>query len=201
MIKNFVDRIKFQTKGILVIDNFLPEDICKNLRDYAMNPPEGYDDIYQNYYGIDFDRFHTSKSLKNISSIIEKKISFLGELKYSRSWCFCYDNKSRGVPAHADPSYLNVNIWVTPDECVNDFNKNGLKIYHKKRGNEVEHKIYNSNDSYILNQIKGSKFTVVPYKYRRSVIFLGSMFHETTGVDMKIGKNNRRVSYTFLYDK
>ena len=30
---------------------------------------------------------------------------------------------------HADPSIVNLNVWVSSDESVNDTEKNGLNIY------------------------------------------------------------------------
>ena len=201
MIENLIKKIKFKKSGIIVIDNFLPEYCCQYLRNYAINPNGGYHDVYDGYRAINFlnqiGQFHIS----DIANSFSKKIEFLGNLGYTRSWCFSYDNKCAGVPAHADPSYININLWLTPDECINDTSKNGLKVYCKKRNKSDSHEDYNRNREYINSQIKNSKYTVVPYKYNRATIFFGSMYHETMGVDMKEGDDNKRVSYTFLFDK
>ena len=113
---------------------------------------------------------------------------------------FLYNNVARGVMAHADPSYINVNIWVTPDECVADHNKNGLKLFNKKAPKEWTHSEYNSETSKIETYLKGSKYDKIPYRYNRAVIFRGNTFHETDHVHMKEGDENKRVNYTFLYN-
>ena len=201
MLINLIHKEKFKRVGISVIDNFFSDQTCNSLREFALNPKCGYHDVYEEYRAINFDILRSELSLVSTIKEFEDKIKFLGKIKYVRSWCFCYDNKSKGVPPHADPSYVNINVWVTPNESVNDFNKNGLKIYHKKRNTNVPHSLYNGNLEYISREIKDSKFTIVPYKYNRAVIFLGSMYHETLGVDMKDGEENMRVSYTYLFDK
>jgi hypothetical protein len=193
--------IKFKSTGIIIIDNFLSEETCNNLRNFALNPTFGYHDIYNGYTAVNFDRFTGDLSQIDVVNEFKDKIKFLENIKYIRSWCFCYNNKSRGVLPHADPSYININVWVTPNECINNPDKNGLKIYHKIRDKNTPHSAYNRDIDYINNEILNSKYTVIPYKYQRATIFLGSMYHETMGVDMKDGKDNKRVSYTYLFDK
>ena len=100
---------------------------------------------------------------------------------------------------HADPSFINVNIWVTPDECVYDHAKNGLVIYKKKAPKEWTHFQYNADVNRIRTYLKESKYDRIPYKYNRAIIFKGNTFHSTDSVYMKPGDENRRVNYTFLY--
>ena len=105
---------------------------------------------------------------------------------------------------HADPSFINVNIWITPDECVEDFNKNGLRIYHKHAPKEWTREDYNGDNikSYLKmkSYLKDSKYDRIPYKYNRAIIFKGRAFHSTDNVHMKQGEENKRVNYTFLYE-
>ena len=192
----------FHKDGILVIDNFFPEKICEDLRKFALFPPKQHHDLYGEYKAMNFDIYPPEFSLKKlVDECVLPKLNFLENITYDRSWCFVYDNKSNGVPAHADPSFVNLNVWLTPNESVNDFKKNGLKLYHKIVDDNVSYHDYNSKSSkFTKEQIKNSQFTIVPYKYNRAVLFLGKMFHETMGVDMKDGHNNRRVSYTFLFN-
>ena len=100
---------------------------------------------------------------------------------------------------HADPSFINVNIWVTPDKCVYDHAKNGLVIYKKKAPKEWNHYQYNADLNLIETYLKNSKYDRIPYKYNRAIIFRGNTFHSTDSVYMKPGDENRRVNYTFLY--
>ena len=190
---------------IWVLDDFLPDRVCVGLRKFALYPPSKYQNIYTDYKSLNFDitRKDVSKfsMLNVVDNYVLPKLDRWGKLLYNRSWCFVYDNQSSGVPAHADPSYLNVNVWITPDNCINDPDKNGLKIYHKQPDDNVSWADYNSNRAFIDSQIKDSEYTVIPHKYNRAVVFYGKMYHETTGVDMKPGHNNKRVNYTFLFNK
>ena len=188
--------------GFLVVDNFLPEEKCEYLRNFALNPPGNYHDHYKGYKAINFDNGNNEYSIKNlVYADIMPKLDFLEKIVYDRSWFFVYDNESSGVPAHADPSFINLNLWVTSNDCINDYTKNGLKIYHKIVGDKVSWEDYNKNQNFIQEQIKNCESTIIPYNYNRAVIFLGKLFHRTMGVSMKSGYNNRRISYTFLFNK
>ena len=192
------DRLRLNLNNYLIIDNFFPDEICKELREKTLNSKK-YNKEYWDYKALDFDNASVeSKSLKDISDkYVVPKIS-LAE-KYLRSWSFVYENVSRGVRPHADPSFINVNIWVTPDECVYDHAKNGLVIYKKKAPKEWNHYQYNADLNLIETYLKNSKYDRIPYKYNRAIIFKGNTFHSTDSVHMKPGDENRRVNYTFLY--
>ena len=192
------DRLRLNLNNYLIIDNFFPDEICKELREKTLNSKK-YNKEYWDYKALDFDNVDVElESLKDISDkYVVPKIS-LAE-KYLRSWSFVYNNISRGVLPHADPSFINVNIWVTPDECVYDHAKNGLVIYKKKAPKEWNHYQYNADLNLIETYLKNSKYDRIPYKYNRAIIFRGNTFHSTDSVYMKPGDENRRVNYTFLY--
>ena len=197
-MNKYIDLLRLKIKGYIIIDDFFPDDVCTYLREKSLNT-EKYNDRYWDYKSIDFDHAdYITESLKDISDkYVVPKIS-LAE-KYYRSWSFVYDNVARGVQPHADPSFINVNIWVTPDECVQDHNKNGLKIYKKKSPKEWTWKQYNNNHALIDDFLKDSEYDIIPYKCNRATIFRGNTFHTTDNVYMKPGHENKRVNYTFLY--
>ena len=89
---------------------------------------------------------------------------------------------------------------MTPDECVEDHNKNGLLIYKKKAPKSWRWRDYNANVPLLEVFLKGTKYDIIPYKYNRAIIFRGNTFHSTNSVYMKPGDENKRVNYTFLYD-
>ena len=183
------------------MDDFFPDEICEKLRHKILNS-DNYNASYWDYKSLDFDHPDIeTESLKDISDkYVVPKISLVKASQYFRSWSFLYDNVASGVWAHADPSFININVWVTPDECVYDHNKNGLKIYKKKAPKEWTWDQYNRSDLLIGDFLKGSKYDIIPYKCNRAVIFRGDTFHETDNVHMKPGHENKRVNYTFLYD-
>ena len=191
------DLLRLKINNYIIIDNFFPDDICTELRGKSLNAKE-YDDKYWDYQSLDFDDNPTHPSLKYISdNYITPKVSLAKN--YLRAWTFVYDTVALGVWPHADPSFININVWVTPDECVYDHNKNGLKIYKKKAPKEWTWAEYNKGYDLIKSYLKESKYDRIPYKYNRAIIFRGNTFHETDKVHMKPGHENKRVNYTFLY--
>jgi len=191
------DLLRLKINNYIIIDNFFPDDICTELREKSLNAKE-YNDKYWDYQSLDFDDIPTNPSLKYISDkYITPKVSLAKN--YYRAWTFVYDNVALGVFPHADPSFININVWVTPDECVYDHNKNGLKIYKKKAPKEWTWAEYNRDSNLINGYLKDSKYDRVLYKYNRAVIFRGNTFHSTDSVHMKPGHENKRVNYTFLY--
>ena len=200
MIRKWRDSIRLKIRNYIIIDDFFPDEICTELREKSLNAKE-YTQKYWDYKALDFDN-DNSESLQDISNkYVVPKIP-LAE-KYLRSWSFIYDNVARGVLPHADASFINVNIWVTPDECVEDFNKNGLRIYRKPSPitwDKLPQDYDGHHSSEIKSYLKHSKYDRIPYKYNRAIIFKGNTFHSTDNVHMKHGEENRRVNYTFLYE-
>ena len=97
---------------------------------------------------------------------------------------------------HIDPgSYFTVNIWVTSDDAILDKSKNGLKVY-KKKYNKMNHGGVVEEEF-----IKTTSYDIIPYRYNRAVVFRGNTVHETNDVSMKSGDENKRINYTFLYNK
>tara|TARA_B100000287_G_C20456938_1_gene711751 strand:+ start:207 stop:821 length:615 start_codon:yes stop_codon:yes gene_type:complete len=197
-----------------VVDNFFPNEVCYDLRKYALDLNVPIDNQYNDYISKEFDHYPNPHSFpkihssKHISELISEKVSLVQSLKYDRSWCFVYDNIARGVHPHADPSsnlndptFITVNTWITPDSSVDDTNKNGLILY-EKTADGMSPDLYNNPDINIIKDfLKDSEYVRIPYKYNRAVIFKSHHFHTTDNVHMKPGHQNRRISYTFLYNK
>ena len=197
-MNKYIDLLRLKIKGYIIIDDFFPDEICKELREKSYNAKD-YNMKYWDYKSLDFDNATGDESLKYISDkYVVPKISLAKD--YQRAWSFVYENVGRGVVAHADPSFINVNIWVTPDECVYDHNKNGLRIFRKRVPSEMPEWLLQQNTSYVANYLKDSKYDIIPYKYNRAVIFRGHSYHSTEKVHMKPGHENKRVNYTFLYE-
>ena len=190
-----LDLLRLKIKGYIIIDDFLPNEICDKLRYFALNDKK-VDYQWSNYVAKNFDDGDDPYSLKWVADqYISQRVSFVKKESYIRSWSFLYNNKRGGVGPHIDPgSYYTFNIWVTPDDCVEDNKGNGLRIY-RKRFDKV-------NYGGIVGKefVKGEKYDIIPYRYNRCVIYRGNTIHETDCVSMKSGSENKRISYTFLYD-
>ena len=199
-MNKYIDLLRLKINYYIIIDDLFPDEICKELMEKSINSKK-YNDKYWDYKSLDFDNATGDESLKYISDkYVVPKISLARN--YHRAWSFVYDNVGRGVGAHADPSFINVNIWVTPDECVEDHNKNGLRIYKKHIPKGTPWEMYNHWDGSIWRDqfLKDASYDTIPYKYNRAIGFRGNTFHETVSVHMKPGDENRRVNYTFLYN-
>ena len=182
-----------------IYDNIFSDEIRTYLQELALS--EAYVNMHypNGYRASDFDVSGGPKIDKRVLEEIRKKVPVLKGLKYTRSWSFVYNSQCNGVKPHADPSLYNLNVWVTPDESVEDWNKNGLRIYEKDRG-DLTHHDYNGNSNLIKELIHKSDWEVVPYKCNRGVLFPGKLFHATDKVHMKPGDHNRRINYTFLFE-
>ena len=190
------DVIRLRINNYIIIDDFFPDGLADQLRLLALNFNK--DDVYYDYASVNFE--DGRKSLGNIcEQYVVPKVSLAKMSSYIRSWAFVYDNVSRGVLPHADDSFINVNVWITPDECVADHNKNGLKIYKKECPKEINWEVYNTDNYWIKEFLKDSTYDTIPYKYNRAVVFRGNTFHSTDNVYMKPGDENKRINYTFMF--
>jgi hypothetical protein len=191
----------FDRDGYVVIDDFLYEDVVDELHDLAVNH-EGIDDQYSDYHSINFtnEKF-PFEILPDVINAIHVTFPVLHSLEFDRGWAFVCDNQGEGVTPHADPSVVNVNLWVTRNECVKDSTKNGLIIYDKKRPDDWTYDQYNSDTDAITKYLNESNANPrdVSYNYNRIIIFDSKYFHKTNSVSMLEGKKNRRVNYTFMF--
>lgn len=193
----------YDKDGYAIIDNFFYDDVCDELHSLAVNH-EDIDDVYANegYHSINFDKDNLPfPILSDIITAIHNEFNILKNLKFERGWAFVYNNTAKGVTPHADPASINVNLWVTPYECVKDRTKNGLIIYDKKSPEDWTWDEYNSDVERVTNYLKESnaKPRHIPYQYNRLLIFDSKYFHRTCGVSMWGGKRHRRVNYTFMF--
>ena len=90
---------------------------------------------------------------------------------------------------------------MSSDESVKDKSLNGLLIYEMTPPPDWERKDWNHNPEKVKNYLDSNnvKPVKIDYKSNRAVIFNGAYFHESNGVSMKEGVENRRVSYTMLF--
>lgn len=207
---NLLDLWRLRIDHYLIIDNFFPDNVCKHLRNLSMELTSRqtlYDMEHRDYKSVDFDSMGTFNSWTGLSlkEIVDKyvnpKIRVRGKSSYQRGWSFVYNNVARGVLVHTDPSFLNINLWVTPDESVEDHTKNGLIIYQKRysHSSDIDYSPGEPSNDFVDSFLEDAKCAIIPYKYNRAVIFRGDTFHSTDHVHMKPGDENKRVSYTFLY--
>lgn len=191
----------FNKNGYVIVDDFLKEEFVQKLRNFVLctNYRSGH---YVEYAALDFYRPQKwFPLLSNITEEMSEKLPMLCGLNFQRSWAFIHKNIASGVGLHADPANVNINLWVTPNECVLDKEKNGLIVWDKKAPDDWVHKNYNGSlfkcRTFLAEN--NSMPRLIEYKFNRATIFNSSFFHETAGVAMKEGYENRRINYTFLF--
>ena len=170
MHSNTVERIIKDDRYFIEDNLFLPE-VIDELREFALTT-DVKDDSYNGYHSINFTRDSFPLDLlKDIVISLKSKYKFLGE--FSRGWAFVHDNNANGVTPHADPARYNINLWVSPNDSVQDPEKNGLILYDIQPPPSWTWEEYNNDTIMIRKYLEytKSKKTVIPYACNRLLIF------------------------------
>lgn len=180
---------------IKIVDDFLDPELATELHFQASIREDINSTTFSGYSSIDFLDFQLPQK------VLLSKFPELQSYQIVRSWGFIYDSNCVGVPPHADPADLNLNFWLTPDACIDDKSKNGLNIWLLTPPNNWSFISYNANTKRIVDFIGDARPCHIPYRFNRAVLFDSNYFHSTDHVSTHPGKLNRRVSYTFLFQK
>jgi len=197
--------VQYAKNHVVIIDDFLLPEYTMRLRDFMLffNKKE---DFYDDYAAVNFHRNTPNKVwfslLSDIVDEVKMRAYCLRTLSFERAWAFIYNNDSNGVNIHADAAAINLNFWVTPDECIIPAQgTNGLdiwKIYPPKGWNYSEYNRNAEKSAIYISQHDVEKVSI-PYKFNRLIMFDSMYFHKTQSVHTKDGYENRRINYTFLY--
>ena len=186
------------SKTITVVDNIFKDYVLNILR-LRMQLADKFDHYYKEYKSISYG--YEDSLTNDLAKEISKKFKLD---KFKTGWSFIYDNNSKGVDFHADPSNTNVNVWVTPNESIEDNSKNGLLICDVKPPKKWTREQYNGNLNNCVDKfLKKQNYNMykIEYRYNRAIFFNGALFHKTDDVRTKDGIYNKRVSYTMLFGK
>ena len=191
------------SKGSAVIDNFFDVEFALTLRDKILN---NYKDAKPSNRYPDYILKDADEKVFPSIQIANDLYEHIQELKdtYSRSWVGVFENKGNGTSYHYDwESLVTLNIWLTPNECVQDFSKNGLLIFPIQVPQEVreEENPLVSQAQFVeefMSLHKHVEPIEIKYNFNRAV-FQTSLLHATNGVSMKDGEDNKRVSMTILF--
>ena len=191
------------SKGSAVIDNFFDVEFALTLREKILN---NYKDAKPSNRYPDYILKDADEKVFPSIQIANDLYEHIQELKdtYSRSWVGVFENKGNGTSYHYDwESLVTLNIWLTPNECVQDFSKNGLLIFPIQVPQEVreEENPLVSQAQFVeefMSLHKHVEPIEIKYNFNRAV-FQTSLLHATNGVSMKDGEDNKRVSMTILF--
>lgn len=188
----------------MVIDDFLTETALGNLRRHCEAASVWKRSYYSGYEGTFMGTGFCSRVLLAIADELNRAIpNVIGSNSLSEVWAFKPDQNMNGVNLRADFASINTNIWITSDDAYLDNSKGGLIIYDVPARNDWIFYAYNiesRNIERFLTQ-HNLKFTRVPYKANRCVIFDSTYFNATDEISFKPGYQNRCVNCTLRYDK
>ena len=81
---------------------------------------------------------------------------------------------------HADEALVNVNMWVTPDECNMDPSSGGLRVWRAPSPLSWTFEEFNVPDPGKLAELlDGAEEIVVPFRRNRAVLFHSNLFHRS----------------------
>ena len=190
-------------KQIIYIDDFLSKEAIKEIREFSLISKVWIHQMPNKYLGAFSDSGFISPLHLQVATELQKKLPQLfGKYDIGKFWGFKYDTSlGGGIGIHADFAYLNLNFWITPDECNNEKNAGGLKVYDAPAPEDWTFDRYNSGAKEIYNFLneKNANCENIPYKYNRAVLFNSAYFHETDKIDFKEGYENRRINITYLF--
>lgn len=186
-------------KNIFRVSDEFPSKLARELRRYVYSVE--LQERYERGYNIVQFWYDSNPLLTYVVDFVQRSFEELSMLNFQQGWFFVYDSKCDGVNVHADPSSLNVNIWLTLNSSIEDWNKNGLIIYDVKHPESWSFEDYNEDTPKIekfLKEKNAQEFTI-PYNYRRMTLFDSKYFHKTNGVHTKMGDRNKRINMTLLF--
>lgn len=201
----------FYEDGIVVIDNLLKPEYALRLRDFVYRFNVRHED-HGGYKAISFYRDEGLKNrvwfplLESIIQELQKEIKVLENSIFSRAWAFIYDTETNGTTYHADPATITLNLWVTPvNSLLKQHGYNGLDIWKQEIPGTWLFDEYNSlSNTYMYEDLlnnKGIQKFPIEYNFNRAVLFNSKYIHKSQPVVANAGYNNKRINYTFLFDK
>jgi len=186
-------------KDVYVNDTF-PKELAQNLREYAMTrETQGH---FEGGYEIVEFWYDSDSLMRTAVEWTRQAFPALNGRKFQQGWFLLYDAECQGVGVHADPGSLNVNLWITPDDAILDWKKNGLIVYDKKRPDDWDWDDYNANGRKIRAFLRENQATsrTINYKHCRAILFDGRVFHKTNGVHTRKGAKHKRVNCTLVFE-
>ena len=191
--------VKGSAKASHIIKDGLPERLCTSLRAYV-NSETSREHYKGGYEALDF-WYDSSPLFSQLLRWVQTNIPTTRTLRCKRCWFFKYDTKCEGVPIHADDGEVTVNIWLTPNESIIDPDKNGLVMYDSHAPQSWSFEDFNGDVRKIRRHLRRTRatHTVIPYAYRRIIVFPSRTFHQTNGVHTKHGSRHRRINCTILF--
>jgi hypothetical protein len=196
----------FVPPGVAVVDDFLTQQALQNLWAFCLESTvwssnrHGYGRI-----GAQFHNGFVCPLLIQIVEELQQKLPQVIGLRYPFRHLWGYKTPAT-LPAdatvHADFAAVNVNFWLTPDECNLDPRTGGLVVYGVDAPAHWTFHQYNGRRTELIQPFlarQGAKATYIPYRQNRAVIFNSDLFHGTAESRFRDAYENQRINITMLF--
>jgi hypothetical protein len=190
--------------GIVVIDNFLSQSALESLRQFCLQSTIWFTNRHgHGRLGAFFREGFNCPLLVQIADELRAAFPRLvRDHRLEQIWGFKYENQPETHP-HADFAAVNVNFWITPDEANLDKKSGGLVFYDREAPGDWDFEKFNRDGPAItayLNENR-ARFTTIPYRANRAIIFRSDLFHGTAPVEFRTEYESRRINVTMLYGR
>ncbi len=197
-----VARYRENAPGITYIDDLLLPEVLEELYAYCLESTVWYDYRHGGYVGAYADDGFDCPLLIQVADELRAAMPELlagNPLRFM--WAYKYDSRLQGIGTHADSAEVNINFWITPDECNLDPEHGGLVVYRAEAPASWDFEKYNNDRPAIREYLEkhGSGSVKVPYRCNRAVIFNSDLFHETDQFLFMDSYDCRRINVTMLF--
>ncbi|MEC5218916.1 hypothetical protein RCH09_003891 [Actimicrobium sp. GrIS 1.19] len=201
--ERFLDR----GEGVVVIDDFLSSQALEGLHRFAMQATV-WTGIRYAYgrFGAFFNEGFNCPLLLQVAQELREALPRVITPRYPLRQMWGFKNSTDLPPAanlHADFAAVNVNFWLTPEECNADPATGGMIVYDVDAPITWDFHTYNGRTDIIKAFLRENraKETYVSYRRNRCIMFNSDLFHGTHEVHFKPGFENHRINVTMLYGR
>ncbi|NYE63851.1 hypothetical protein FHW58_005085 [Duganella sp. 1224] len=194
-----------QGDGLVVIDDFLTPEALQGLHRFALQATvwTGIRYAYNRFGAFFQDGFHCALLLQ-VAQELQAALPRVITPRYPLRQIWGFKNAGdlpEDVNLHADFAAVNVNFWLTPDDCNLSPETGGMKVYDVDAPLAWDFHTYNGRTDIIKAFLRENraKATYIPYRQNRCVLFNSDLFHGTHAVHFKPGFEHHRINVTLLY--
>jgi hypothetical protein len=192
-------------EGLVVIDDFLTPQALEGLHRFAMQATVWTGIRYAfGRFGAFFQDGFNCPLLLQVAEELQVALPRVITPRYPLRQIWGFKN-AEDLPAdvnlHADFAAVNVNFWLTPDDCNLSPDTGGMKVYDVDAPLAWDFHTYNGRTDIIKAFLRENKAqaTYIPYRRNRCVLFNSDLFHGTHEVHFKPGFEHHRINVTMLY--
>eukprot|EP00935_MAST-01C_sp_MAST-1C-sp1_P000289 g289.t1 len=210
---------EYAEHNVTVIDSLLTDEALETLYNLCLETPMWHEVKPWGYLGAYMDTGLADPALFQLAHELRERFpGIFRESHLRRMWAYKYSQGTKGIDIHGDDAEVNVNLWLTPTDAMEDSGTDGeqtaaeestgggLVVFKQPAPLEWSFDDFNEKEKLepggaIDTLLKSTDFAnvTVPYKQNRVVLFSSHLFHKTDAFRFKKGYKNRRINLTFLF--